>query len=236
MQLFAAIFSRNAVAMLACLTASSGFFLAGAPAPWLTGAALAGSIAALAGAPPKVPPQLLDAGLLLLGVSLGAAIGPESLGAIWRWPLSILALILTVPLIVGTAQALLTRVFGWEAREAYLAAVPGALSYTLAIAAAENLDVRKIAIAQSVRLLAIVMIVPLAFRETAGVRPVDVASAGAAADWLAIGGLLASGLAGGLLLKRLGAPAAMMLGGMLTSCLAHASGLVTAGVPGGLLC
>ena len=229
-----AIWGRTAVAVLACVAGSTGFFLIGAPAPWLTGAALAGAIAALAGAPPKVPPALLEAALLVLGCSLGAAIGPDSLNALWRWPLSILALIVTVPLIVGTAQALLVHGFGWERREATLAAVPGALAYCLAVAASERLDVRKIAIAQSVRLMTIVLLVPVLFRETAGLRPLSVLGA-EGANWHGVTLLLGLGLAGGLALKRLGAPAALMLGGMLMSCIAHVSGLVTSPVPGWLL-
>ena len=226
--------ARGPLGLLACFAAAALFWTLGAPAPWLTGAAVVGAALALKGAAPKVPWWLLDAALLVLGVSLGSSVGPESLAAAGRWPLSLLALMLTVPLIVGSAQLTLTRLFCWERREAFLASVPGALSYTLAVAVHEGLDVRRIAIAQSVRMMSIVLLVPLFFGSAAQLAPAAVAAAPAGRPFEVIA-LLVAGLTGGLLLQRIGTPVALMLSGLIVSCLAHGLGLATANVPNGLL-
>ena len=227
----AGFFSGATAMPLLCALTAGGFWLAGAPAPWLTGSALAATLAALAGAPPKVPPRLFDMALLVLGLSLGAATGPGSLEAVWRWPASILALMISVPLTVGLAQWMLTRLFGWGAKDALLASVPGALSYTLAIAAAENLNVPRIAIVQSVRLLSIVLLVPLIFQEAAGVRAAPGLAATVSMGLPALALLAASGVAASLLLKRIGIPAAPMIGGLAVSCIAYADKLVAQPVP-----
>ncbi len=220
--------------LLACFAGGAAFWFAGLPAPWLTGAAVAGAALALRGWPPAVPWQLQEMAFLVLGVSLGALVDPGSLAAAERWPLSLLALILTVPLIVGSAQQTLTRFYGWERREAFLASVPGALSYTLAIAVDEGLDVRPIAIAQSVRLMAIVLLVPLFFGFAAPQQPESTLfpTPIRPLEWLA---LLAAGLAAGLLLQRIKTPVALMIGGLIVSCIAHGLGLAIAPMPSWLL-
>ena len=227
----ARIFRRTSAVPLLCALTAGGFWLAGAPAPWLTGSALAATLAALAGAPPKVPPRLFELALLVLGLSLGAATGPGSLEAVWRWPASILALMISVPLTVGLAHWMLTRFFGWDGKDALLASVPGALSYTLAIAAAENLDVRRIAIVQSVRLLSIVLLVPLIFSEAAGVRTAPGAIAATSMGPPALALLAAAGVAASLLLKWINIPAAPMIGGLAVSCIAFSGGFATQPVP-----
>lgn len=220
--------------LLACFAGGAAFWVVGLPAPWLTGAAVAGAALALCGTAPRLPGQLLDAAFLVLGVSLGASVDPGSLAAAERWPLSLLALLLTIPLIVGSAQLTLTRLYGWERREAFLASVPGALSYTLAIAVHEGLDVRPIAIAQSVRLMAIVLLAPLFFDTMAHQQPAAAAQAmpDRPLEWLA---LLAAGLAAGLLLQRIKTPVALMIGGLIVSCIAHGMGLASAPMPFWLL-
>ena len=225
---------RGPMGVLLCCAGAAVFWKLGAPAPWLTGSAVTGAALALAGSGPKVPWWLADAALLVLGVSLGNSVGPDSLAAAARWPLSLAALLLTVPLVIGSAQLVLTRLFGWERRDAFLAAVPGALSYTLAIAVHEGLDVRRIAIAQSVRLMAIVVLVPLIFGAAA--KSQVGAAAASAGDlplqWLS---LLAAGCGAGLLLRRFGAPAPLMIGGLLMSCLAHMTAISVAAIPPWLL-
>ncbi len=220
--------------LLACSSGAALFWAIGAPAPWLTGSAVAGAALAISGQAPQMPWQLLEASFLVLGVSLGASVDPASLAAVERWPLSLLALLLTIPLIVGSAQLTLSRVFGWERREAFLAAVPGALSYTLAVALNEGLDVRPIAIAQSVRLMAIVLLAPLFFGALASHQPAltTLATSDRPLDWIA---LLAAGLAGGLLLQRINTPVALMIGGLVVSCIAHGAGLTGATMPTWLL-
>lgn len=222
---------RGPLGLVACLAGGALFWAIGVPAPWLTGAAVAGAALALTGLTPWLPARLLDAALLVLGVSLGSSVGPDLLAAIERWPLSLLMLLVTVPLIVGAAQQTLTRFYSWERREAFLASVPGALSYTLAVAMHEGLDVRPIAIAQSVRLMAIVLLVPLFFGSTTPHIVVAVPTE----QPLEVLALLGGGLISGLLLQRIGTPVALMMGGLLFSCIAHGTGAASTAMPAWLL-
>lgn len=209
------------------------FWLLALPAPWLLGAMLPVAAAALVGRPAAVPRPIRDIAFLLLGVSMGGGLSPETLAAASRWPLSIAALLASVPLIVAAAASVLVGIFGWERRAAMLAVVPGALSYVLAIATSLSLDVRRITIAQTLRLVLIVTLLPLAFG--GGASGVPPASMPPPADARTLVLLVGAGFGGGLLAMWLALPAPFLIGGLLTSGALHASGLVVSGLPGSVL-
>jgi len=78
--------------------------LAGVPAGWLSGSILAVAGASLAGRPMLVPTLLMRAIFILIGISLGAVVTPETLHGITTYPLSILVLLLAMTVIsVGGA-------------------------------------------------------------------------------------------------------------------------------------
>ena len=63
--------------------------LAGVPAGWLSGSILAVAGAALAGRPMFIPTLLMRAIFILIGISLGAVVTPETLHGMATYPLSI---------------------------------------------------------------------------------------------------------------------------------------------------
>lgn len=121
--------------------------------------------------------------------------------------------------------------YGWARNDALLASVPGALS--LVIAAAENLkaDLRKVAIAQTLRVLILIEAIPLvallighpsgsptmAGRPLAG--PLDLAI------------FLAAGIVVSLVLVRLRLPGAWVIGGLLAAAALLLTGVVEAQLP-----
>jgi uncharacterized protein len=210
------------------------FFVLGWPSPWLCGSMVAMALAALAGLDSRPPKPVMAGAFLLLGASMGASITADLLTQMAHWPLSLAVLAVTVPVVVAAVQLFLTRFAGWEPREALLAAMPGALSYAVGLAAESGLDVRRVAIAQTLRLFLVVALLPWAFGGSPGAlahhlnRPPDAEMAGI----LAIA-ISAVALAGTLHWLRVPSPA--LLGGLAASGVLHATGLVSTAIPQAIL-
>jgi membrane AbrB-like protein len=203
--------------------------LAGLPVGWLCGAMIAATALALHGTRFELPVILRDLAFVVLGLGMGAGLSPDRLTDLMRWPLSIAALILTMPLIVGAVMLFLERGAGWNRGEALVSAVPGALSSTLAFTAAAGLDVRRVAILQTLRVFLLVLLIPLA---TTGTDVAPAAAADSAAMSLLPMGAMALGGAGvAYVLARLHVPAPTLLGGFGVSGLLHGTGMLAAPVP-----
>ena len=57
-------------------------------------------------------------------------------------------------------RSFLVHVSGWDRETAFYAAVPGALSYVIAVAATTSADIRKVAVSQSIRIFLLVAALP----------------------------------------------------------------------------
>ena len=203
----------------------------GLPASVLIGSALAVSAAGLAGARVRLADPLRDLCFLALGIGVGTGFTAEAGGAILRWPLAFVALLGMLLAILFLGRRLLERGFGFDRRSAALAAAPGHLSFVLGYAAQIGGDVGRVAVVQSIRLLALTVAVPfvalaLGYRMGAAALPEGAP--------MATGALLALaflGLALGLGLKRLGVPAPLLLGPMIASALGHVTDLTPGNLP-----
>src|SRR5687767_2476528 len=91
---------RFAETLIYALAGAAVLGLAGLPAGWLSGAIVGVSAAALSGRPLFVPPQVGQIVYVILGISLGSAVTPETIATMVTWPLSILAL--TVAMVAVT--------------------------------------------------------------------------------------------------------------------------------------
>src|SRR5690606_19887794 len=118
------------------------------PAPYLSGPMVAVAIAALLGVATRIPNAVAETIYLVVGLSLGSGVSPEALAQVGRWPLSLLLLLIYLAIVHIAAQLFLERVCGWPRASAFFAAIPGALSYTLALGAASLADMRLVAICQ----------------------------------------------------------------------------------------
>jgi membrane AbrB-like protein len=227
---------RDAAAQLAQIAVGFAggiaFHAAGLPAPWLSGSMVAVVAWALAGYGRPMPRGLVDAALLISGATMGAAITPEAFAAIAKYPLSLVMLTMSVTASSLASMAWLMRVSGWRRDDALLASLPGGMSAVLAIAADRKAGVTSIAIAQALRILVVIALVPslvvLAGGLDASVPPArghTVASPGAMAA------VLLGGLALGAALERLGVAAPLMLGAMVASTALHASDAAPGAVP-----
>ena len=134
--------------------------LLGMPAGFLSGSILAVAAASLAGRPMLMPTPLMRVLLVLIGISLGSVVTPETLHGMATYPLSIAALIAAMACVSVAGAAYLRVVHGWDKITAYLAAAPGGLSQVMALAAELDADVRAIAIVQTMRVVIIAVGLP----------------------------------------------------------------------------
>jgi hypothetical protein len=207
--------------------------LIGVPAGWLSGSILAVAGASLAGRPMLIPTLLMRAIFVLIGISLGAVVTPETLHGMATYPVSIAVLIVAMALISFGGARYLRLVHGWGTVDAYLAAAPGGMSQVLALGAELGGDLRAIAIVQSIRVVVIAVGLPagLSMLGLVGQAPPRVAGALSigALDELTI--LVAASTAVAIVAYRTRFPGGLLFGAMLTSAMLHGSGLIHAVMP-----
>ncbi|MDX2263880.1 MAG: AbrB family transcriptional regulator [Hyphomicrobiales bacterium] len=233
---FSDIFERTAFALIIGAAGGALFHAAGLPAAWLTGSMLAVAALALFHAPMELPGPLASASFVLVGVSMGAGFDAQILAGLTKWPLSLVALFLSVPAIMGAVAFYLRRA-GWDAPTAFFASIPGALSYVIAMSLQSRADARLVVMAQMVRLMILMAILPPLIVALTGEAEIPVAAMAPARFEGAAGFavMIAGGAALGLLLHWLRAPAGLLLGAMIASATLHLTGLVAGQLPGAIL-
>ncbi|PXA99182.1 hypothetical protein DMC47_04630 [Nostoc sp. 3335mG] len=204
--------------------------LLGLPAGWLMGGALAVTIAAMAGAPVDLPNGLRNVVFVLVGLSMGASVAPDSLSLLASWPITLAALAIELVIIVATTGWMLSRVFGLDAGTAYLSSFPGHLSFVMGIAATGVGNARQIVIIQVIRILMLTIAVPIG----ATFLPIDHFEVAVPSQFLSPLQLvlLAAVCTGvGWVFNRLRIPAGMVLGAMAAATAAKLGGLYSEAMP-----
>lgn len=204
--------------------------LLGLPAGWLMGGALAVTVAAMAGVPVALPDRLRDVIFVLIGMSMGASVAPDSLSLLASWPISLMALAIELVIIIAATGWMLTRLFGLDAGTAYLSSFPGHLSFVMGIAATGVGNARQIVIIQVIRILMLTIAVPIG----TVFLPIDHFPPPVASAFLSPVQILFLALvcvAVGLVFMRLKVPAGMVLGAMGAATAAKLMGLYTEAMP-----
>ena len=220
---------------LACAAAGLAADALGLPAPWLLAGLVGGLAVAVArGSALQVPRAPTVVSQATVGVTLGAAVAPGSLsGLAGAWWAVLAVVALTLGLSVAVAL-LLARVTGLDRVTAGLGLLPGAAPALVSVGDDVGADARLVATMQYARVLLVVASVPaLALllgsgssarpgravgpEPLAGLEPVLVA---------VLVGLVGAGLAA---LAR--SPAASLVGPLLLSAAAGATGLLPIAVP-----
>ncbi|MBI2714978.1 MAG: AbrB family transcriptional regulator [Rhizobiales bacterium] len=207
--------------------------LLGMPAGFLSGSILAVAGAALAGRPMLIPTAMMRILLVLIGISLGSVVTPQTLHGMATYPLSLGVLILAIVCISLGGTAYLRTVHGWDTATAYLAAVPGGLSQVMAIAVEIDADVRAIAIVQSIRVVIIAVGLPAALAMLGLVGHITPSAAATLGPFpigeLAI--LIVASSAVAFIAFRIRFPGGLIFGAMVTSAVLHGSGLIQVAMP-----
>jgi uncharacterized protein len=202
------------------------------PAAWLCGALGAVTALALAGFPARVPDVLRRAVFLVLGISVGAAVTPETIAGIRTWPLTMGMLALSIPVTMG-AVVLYLHWSGWDRETGFYASAPGALSSVLGLAHQAGVDVRRVAFAQTVRVFLLIAALPgvLSLLDLGVSGGLVIVAPPAGGDIAEIVLMAAAGIAAGLLADRLNVPGGLIVGAMAASAALHATGYVSARLP-----
>jgi membrane AbrB-like protein len=226
-------FRRLAETLGVAAAGGAALGLAGLPAGWLSGSILAVAVAAFSGRPMLMPQLLARAIFVVIGISLGAVVTPQTLHGMATYPASIAVLIVAIACVSLAGAAYLHFVHGWKLLSAYLASSPGGMSQVLVVAAELGADLHAIAIVQSLRVVIIALGLPagLALFGFAGhaMRRGDGPLTFAGADELAI--LVAVSTVVALIAYRLRFPGGLLFGAMFASAALHGTALIHAVVP-----
>jgi len=210
------------------------FWLLGIPAPWLAGSMMAAIIAIFSRVRIGMPDWLRAMAFIFLGIQTGTSVTWETVDRAVQWPLSIAFLGLTVVAVTWACTAYYVRRSGWDGPTALFASLPGALSLTLLLASSTKADMRRVTIAQCIRLFFLVAALPSAI---SWMSPPDAfhggpAEIGSLADILL---LIAVSTVAGYALEFIRVPAGLMLGPMLASAALELGGVVSGAAPASVL-
>jgi hypothetical protein len=205
----------------------------GVPAGWLSGSILAVAGASLAGRPMYIPTLLMRAIFVLIGISLGAVVTPETLHGMATYPVSIAVLLLAMAVISVVGAGYLQLVHRWSRVDAYLAAAPGGMSQVLTLAIEFGGDLRAIAIVQSIRVVVIAVGLPAGLSllglvgqpASRGSGALSIAALNELAILVAVSSVVA------IITHRVRFPGGLLFGAMLSSAVLHGTGLIHAVMP-----
>jgi membrane AbrB-like protein len=171
---------------------------------------------------------------VLVGISLGAVVTPETLKGLAAFPLSVVVLAVSTLCTIAATTSYLRFVHGWDAQSALFGASPGALVQVMTLASEYKADLRAIAIVQTMRVVALTIGIPAGlgyFGLTAegGQMARFVAAGPPSALELLI--LVVSSTALALVFYWLRLPGGLMFGAMLASVILHGGGFIHSILP-----
>ncbi len=224
---------RTAETLAIAAAGGVAFTLLGFPAGLISGSLLAVGAAALCGRPMQVPRLLTRVIMVLIGISLGGVVTPETLQGLAAFPLSLAVMAVSTAVMTLATTSYLRLVHGWDIRSALLGASPGALAQAMALSAEYGADMRRIAIVQVMRVVILTVGIPT------GLALFGLTATGA---FLPGGGpsepsllemaiLVAGSTATGLLLLKIGFPGGLLFGAMVGSAILHGTGWIAGSLP-----
>lgn len=206
----------------------------GMPLAWFLGPMIFNAIAAVAGMPLKGPFILRPIALPILGVLLGTAFGPEIFVSASNWALTI-ALVPVCLMVSGAASyGYFRTVAKYDPVTSYFSSVPGGLTAMIILGEHYGGDTVRIAIAQSMRILSVVLIVALFFALYLGVSRSNTPRAFtpfdsiAPIEWI---WLLGCAVLGTMIGKRLHFPTHDLVGPLFLSAALHSTSVLSIGPP-----
>jgi membrane AbrB-like protein len=205
----------------------------GFPAGLITGSLLAVALAALAGRPVMVPVPLSRVISVLVGISLGAVVSPETLKGLVTFPLSVAVMVVSTLCMIAATTCYLRLVHGWDAQSALLGASPGALAQVMVLSAEYKADLRAIAIVQTVRVVALTVGIPsgLALFGLTASGGIMARLGSGFASLIELVVLVVVSSASALAIWRLRLPGGLLFGAMLGSGVLHGGGFMAAALP-----
>ena len=158
---------RQLTTVAAGASGSALFLWLAVPGGGISGAMLVVTLMTVFGIAVRIEGGLRTIAMVASGVTLGAAVTPETLRGIATYPgsLAIMAVGVAATTLAGTA--FLCVFAGWSRATALLATSPGAFSYIISVAPRVKGDVPRIVVVQMFRVLILMAVLPMLVVETA---------------------------------------------------------------------
>lgn len=201
------------------------------PLPWMIGSILAMAIAQVAGAGLEEVPGGRNAGLVVVGTTLGlhfTAPVIHEVSTYWPW---FIALGFAAIGFGGASGWLLSRLSGVDRATCYFGSMPGGASEMAMTGERHGARSDLVAFAHSVRMLLTVTIFPVAITMAGFSSSDDYHPTGIAFDAPKLALLLAIGAACGWVARRIGLPTAYMIGSLLAATALTVRGIALSSVP-----
>ena len=200
------------LALLLCAAAGAACAWLRIPLPWMIGPLLAMAAFNFADAQLRSPPGARGTGQIVIGTALGLYFTPlvgREVAA--HWPLLFLAAL--VAILLGVLGGwVLSRASGTDAKTAFFASVPGGAAEMAILGERFHARVDRIALAQSLRVLIVVIVVPFALTYSGAQGDQGYIPITLPLRWIPLGALLALAAAAGLCLNWLRIPNAFFFG------------------------
>lgn len=190
--------------------------LAGIPLPWLIGPLVATAAVALSGVELKPPPLIRKIGQAVAAAAIGLAFSPEIIETLAGY-LDVMILTAAASMLASIGIAKLTSTFAKTSFEtAYFSSLPGGVAEMSVLAERYGGDVALVSLAQSLRIILVVLSVPVALVALSADLDTNAYSATALQDvhLLALLLMLAAAFILAVLLDRLRIMNAWFLGGL----------------------
>jgi hypothetical protein len=200
------------LAVALCAAAGATFAWLRLPLPWMIGPLLAMAACNFAGVGLRAPRGGRALGQIVIGTALGLyftpAVGRE---VVAHWPLLLLAA--AVAVFLGVLGGwMLSRIGGIDATTAFFASVPGGATEMTLLGERFRARPDRVALAQSLRILVVVIVVPFALTYSGAHGSDMFRPAAVPLRWHGLVMLLAIGATAGLVLDRAHMPNAFMFG------------------------
>ena len=213
---------------------SLAFIVLHMPLPWFLGSLTACIVAAVADVRYERPTELSVAMRAVLGVAVGTAFTPDLIARFGSMTLSLLLLLPFMVTIILVGMLYFTRVAKYDRPTAFFCAVPGGLTDMVTMAADAGANPRTVTLTQATRIVLLVFLLPF-WLQWVGGQTIGIFVPGAVhLHELTLGHaamLIALGWCGWQIAERLGLAGAPLVGPMILSGVAHASGFTVARIP-----
>ena len=202
----------------------------GIPAPFLLGPTIVITLAGFTGLKLDIAEPIRDLCFIIIGIAMGSSATPQAVVMAESWPLSFALMIVIVLIVFAAAYFMLFYLFGYDRNTAILAAAPGHMSFVVGLGSEIKSDLVAISIIQSIRVLALTLVVPLLVTILHLQHPTN-AVAAVPMSWISMILIMPLSFVAGLVFKKLHLPAAYLLGGAFVSTIAHLDVLAVGIVP-----
>lgn len=220
-----------ALAVALCAVAGASCAWLRMPLPWMIGPLLAMAACNFTGAELRAPPAGRAAGQVVIGTALGLYFTPVvGREVVAHWPVLFLAALIAIFLGV-LGGWVLSRAAGVDAKTAFFASVPGGAAEMAILGERFHARVDRIALAQSLRVLVVVIVVPFALTYSGAHGSETYVAVSVPFRWQWLLALLALAGAAALVLGKLRMPNAFFFGPLAVTIVLTVNDLQFSAVP-----